>query len=162
MRDGEIVQIGTPEDIVLRPADDYVQRFVSDTPRTHVLRAGLLAKEQQTLKSTTPPSGALAFLQRGSVKQAMVVDEGGKLLGTVSMDAVSGAVDRGAADLLRAVTPVPYVRSEDDLDAVARLLATGEHPAVAVVEGDNRLVGTLTAPMVLNALVGVASDLCPS
>lgn len=37
MRDGEVVQIGTPADIVANPADDYVRDFVSDVPRSHVL-----------------------------------------------------------------------------------------------------------------------------
>jgi len=37
MRDGEIVQIGTPDEVVAAPADDYVRDFVSDVPRSHVL-----------------------------------------------------------------------------------------------------------------------------
>ena len=37
MRDGEIVQIGTPADVVGAPADDYVRDFVSEVPRSHVL-----------------------------------------------------------------------------------------------------------------------------
>jgi glycine betaine/proline transport system ATP-binding protein len=37
MRDGEIVQVGTPDAVVAAPADDYVRDFVSDVPRSHVL-----------------------------------------------------------------------------------------------------------------------------
>jgi len=37
MRDGEIVQIGPPDEVVARPADDYVKEFVSDVPKSHVL-----------------------------------------------------------------------------------------------------------------------------
>ncbi len=37
MRDGEIVQIGTPAEVVANPADEYVRDFVSDVPRSHVL-----------------------------------------------------------------------------------------------------------------------------
>ena len=37
MRDGAIVQLGTPEELVGSPADDYVANFVRDIPRTHVL-----------------------------------------------------------------------------------------------------------------------------
>jgi glycine betaine/proline transport system ATP-binding protein len=37
MRDGEIVQIGTPDEVVGAPADDYVKDFTSDVPRSHVL-----------------------------------------------------------------------------------------------------------------------------
>ena len=37
MRDGAIVQLGTPEDLVGSPADEYVANFVRDIPRSHVL-----------------------------------------------------------------------------------------------------------------------------
>ena len=37
MRDGEIIQVGTPDEVVAAPADDYVRDFVSDVPRSHVL-----------------------------------------------------------------------------------------------------------------------------
>ncbi len=40
MKDGEIVQIGTPTEVVLRPADDYVTEFTQDAPRVKVLTAG--------------------------------------------------------------------------------------------------------------------------
>lgn len=39
MKDGRFVQVGTPEEVVLRPADDYVADFTRDVPRSHVLRA---------------------------------------------------------------------------------------------------------------------------
>jgi len=37
MRDGEIVQIGSPDEVVGAPADDYVRDFTSDVPKSHVL-----------------------------------------------------------------------------------------------------------------------------
>ncbi len=37
MRDGEIIQVGTPDEVVAAPADDYVRDFVSEVPRSHVL-----------------------------------------------------------------------------------------------------------------------------
>jgi glycine betaine/proline transport system ATP-binding protein len=37
MRDGEVVQIGTPDEVVGAPADDYVRDFTSDVPKSHVL-----------------------------------------------------------------------------------------------------------------------------
>ncbi len=39
MKDGRFVQVGTPEEVVLHPADAYVADFVRDVPRSHVLRA---------------------------------------------------------------------------------------------------------------------------
>jgi len=45
MRDGEIVQIGTPDEVVAQPADDYVRDFVSDVPRSHVLTLKWVMRE---------------------------------------------------------------------------------------------------------------------
>jgi glycine betaine/proline transport system ATP-binding protein len=40
MKDGEVVQMGTPADLVLRPADAYVAEFTKDVPRVRVITAG--------------------------------------------------------------------------------------------------------------------------
>jgi len=40
MKDGRVVQLGTPADLVLRPADDYVAEFTKDVPRVRVITAG--------------------------------------------------------------------------------------------------------------------------
>jgi glycine betaine/proline transport system ATP-binding protein len=47
MRDGGIVQLGTPEELVGSPADDYVENFVRDIPRTHVLTLRWIMREQR-------------------------------------------------------------------------------------------------------------------
>jgi glycine betaine/proline transport system ATP-binding protein len=45
MRDGEIVQVGTPDEVVAAPADEYVRDFVSDVPRSHVLTLRWVMRE---------------------------------------------------------------------------------------------------------------------
>jgi glycine betaine/proline transport system ATP-binding protein len=47
MRDGEIVQIGTPDEVVGAPADDYVRDFTSDVPKSHVLTLKWVMREAQ-------------------------------------------------------------------------------------------------------------------
>jgi len=47
MRDGETVQIGTPDEVVAQPADDYVRDFVSDVPRSHVLTLKWVMREPE-------------------------------------------------------------------------------------------------------------------
>src|SRR5699024_5983131 len=48
MRDGEIVQVGTPEEILTNPANDYVEKFVEDVDRSKVLTAGHIMKRPET------------------------------------------------------------------------------------------------------------------
>ncbi|MET8472259.1 glycine betaine/L-proline ABC transporter ATP-binding protein [Streptomyces sp. NPDC006422] len=57
MRDGRIVQNGTPEDILIRPADDYVANFIQDVDRSRVLTAGAIMESSETLRTTTAGPG---------------------------------------------------------------------------------------------------------
>ncbi|MEU9329976.1 hypothetical protein AB0D91_40455 [Streptomyces canus] len=60
MRDGKFVQVGTPEDIVLRPADDYARRFAVEAPRAKVVRAGTIVRETVTLSGADTAKTGLA------------------------------------------------------------------------------------------------------
>ena len=54
MRDGEIVQIGTPDEVVGAPADDYVRDFTSDVPKSHVLTLKWVMREPDGLALDGP------------------------------------------------------------------------------------------------------------
>lgn len=54
MRDGDIVQMGTPAELVMNPVDDYVADFTKDIPKSHVLKMGSLARPARPEES---PSG---------------------------------------------------------------------------------------------------------
>ena len=55
MRDGEIVQVGTPDEVVAAPADDYVRDFVSEVPRSHVLTLRWVCREARDGESLDGP-----------------------------------------------------------------------------------------------------------
>ena len=90
MRDGEVVQIGTPDEVVGAPADDYVRDFVSEVPKSHVLTLKWVmrppsdndALDGPELPPTTVVQKA-ARLVLDSDKPIKVV-ENGKLLGIVT------------------------------------------------------------------------------
>ncbi|MFF7654923.1 glycine betaine/L-proline ABC transporter ATP-binding protein [Streptomyces sp. NPDC007983] len=107
MRDGEIVQLGTPEEIVGSPADDYVRDFVRDVPREQVLtvrRAMRPAKSDEkdggpALTPGTTVADAIEAVAR-SGGPARVVD-GGRCLGVVDhaclLNVVAGLEGKEAA-----------------------------------------------------------------
>ena len=55
MRDGAIVQLGTPEELVGSPADEYVENFIRDIPRTHVLTLRWIMRDPQPGEATERP-----------------------------------------------------------------------------------------------------------
>ncbi|MDO9457575.1 glycine betaine/L-proline ABC transporter ATP-binding protein [Nocardioides sp.] len=94
MRDGEIVQVGTPAEVVARPADDYVRDFVSDVPRSHVLTLEYVMREPTLDDSREGPVMApdtivmhAARASLGSAHPVQVVRDG-ELVGIVDSDAI--------------------------------------------------------------------------
>jgi len=97
MRDGAIVQLGTPEELVGSPADDYVQNFVRDVPRSHVLTLRWIMRPARPGEEGGPavPVGttikeAIPVIAASELPVAAV--ENGSVLGVVDRTAVLGAI----------------------------------------------------------------------
>ena len=94
MRDGEIVQIGTPAEVVANPADGYVRDFVSDVPRSHVLTLRYVMREPRPGDSKEGPVMSPDTVVRQAARAALAsehvvqVVEDGKLIGIVDDDAI--------------------------------------------------------------------------
>ncbi|MCW2709807.1 MAG: glycine/betaine transporter ATP-binding protein, partial [Marmoricola sp.] len=98
MRDGEIVQIGTPDEVVGAPADDYVRDFTSEVPKSHVLTLKWVMRPD----TGDVPADAPALQQDQIVRDAarIVLDHQGPCR-VVDGDRVVGVVDD--EDILRVV-----------------------------------------------------------
>jgi glycine betaine/proline transport system ATP-binding protein len=99
MRDGEIVQVGTPDEIIGAPADDYVRDFTSEVPKSHVLTLKWVMRppepgdshEGVELPSTTVIRDA-ARSALGQGRHPIQVVDDGQLVGMVDEDAIFRAV----------------------------------------------------------------------
>jgi len=106
MRDGEIVQIGTPDEVVARPADDYVKDFVSDVPKSHVLTLRWVARPMREGERTDGPVLQADLVVRDAARQVLGIDgaarvfDGENFLGVVDDD-----------DILRVVVAEEGARS---------------------------------------------------
>ncbi len=90
MKDGEVVQIGAPAEVVLRPADDYVAEFTQDVPRVKVITAGDIAvapgagpKPHHSVSADTTLEQLMPRFSK-SMDAIAVTGEGGVLVGHVS------------------------------------------------------------------------------
>ena len=150
MKDGEVVQIGQPEEIVARPATEYVERFVEHIDLAAVLRAGQVADASGVVLAPTQTvaeaRSAVAATQAGVW---LVADHDGRLVGRVFADRLAAARPAeplsSLLDLGQAV-----VEAETHLGAVLATVAAEE--AVAVVGADGRLIGAITSRDVVQAL----------
>jgi glycine betaine/proline transport system ATP-binding protein len=98
MRDGEIVQIGTPDEVVAAPADEYVRDFVSDVPRSHVLTLRWVMREPHEGESLDGPVLQADEVVRDAARR--VLDSDGPVR-VYDKDQFVGVVDD--EDILRVV-----------------------------------------------------------
>ena len=150
MKDGEFVQIGTPEEVVANPADDYVRDFSEDVPRHKVLSAGsIMSDSHATVSPDDAVSVALERMREGNRPAVFVVGPDGDYLGTIGRPAAEAA-DNGATAV--SVASNKAAVSPDTLvEAVIRHTADVD-TVVAVVDEDNRLVGSVDRTAILQAL----------
>jgi glycine betaine/proline transport system ATP-binding protein len=94
LRDGEVIQIGTPDEVVGAPADEYVADFTSDVPRSHVLTLKWVMREPRPGDSQEGPVMSSNTIVREAAQAALasehpvrVVDDG-QLVGIVDDDAI--------------------------------------------------------------------------
>ena len=100
MKDGAVVQIGTPEDLVLRPANDYVAEFIRGVARAKVIRAGSLMEAGSApagapaVDEGAPIADAASFFA-GGLQEIGVRARDGRVLGRLTRDAVVTVMMQG-------------------------------------------------------------------
>jgi glycine betaine/proline transport system ATP-binding protein len=98
MRDGRIVQLGTPEDLVGSPADDYVANFIRDIPRSHVLTLRWIMRPPVDGEALDAPRVPVTTTVReivprlASSEQPLLATEGDHVVGVVDREAVLRAI----------------------------------------------------------------------
>ncbi len=94
MRDGEVVQVGTPAEIVAHPADAYVRDFVSDVPKSHVLTLRYVMRAPRADDTLDGPVMSPDTIVRQAARAALASDhsvqviDDGELVGIVDDDAI--------------------------------------------------------------------------
>lgn len=161
LKDGELVQEGEPEDILLEPATEYVQSFLQDVNRSKVLNAGHALQEgaRLTLTMRTRPNHALELLQARKYDYAPVLD-GKRLAGVLTVGRIIDALKGGARDVSEYVEEMASVPSTAGLDTVLGHLLQSDQPLAVTGEHDE-FVGMLSRSKVLSLVSNETPELVP-
>ena len=153
MRDGEIVQIGTPEEILMNPSNEYVERFVEDVDLSKVLTAAHIMKRADTVQIDRGPRVALRLMKQLRISSIYVVDKSGRLLGAVTAQDAVDATEGNQS--LEQVLTTDVLRIPEDrvLTELFDIVSTATIP-VAVVDEENRLKGIIIRGALIGALSG--------
>lgn len=154
MKDGRIIQIGTPEEIVSGPADEYVAAFTQEVDRGRVFTVSSIMRDAETLAQGHDSVRTAMFRMRGSRNDALfIVDREQKPVGLVLQQDIARAVREGVQDLGQVTTAFATTVASAPLVEVYNLCA--ENIPIAVVDERERLIGEVHP---LDLLANLAPD----
>ncbi|MDE0716520.1 MAG: glycine betaine/L-proline ABC transporter ATP-binding protein, partial [Rhodospirillaceae bacterium] len=154
LRDGELRQVGPPEEILMAPADDYVSRFVKDVKRGRVITVGSIADDYPAVElGKAGFADAIARLEASERNTVYVCDGAGRPVGAITADMARDGKDLTGpiADDAR-LAPVLTVDGAAVIEDMLPLAMKSEVP-VAVLDRQGALVGGVPRRTVLSALV---------
>ncbi len=155
MRDGAIVQIGTTEDILTNPADEYVASFVQGVDRSRVLTAdGIMRRPVATVGVWEGPTAALHKMEELQVSGLFVLARDGRLLGTVNDTGLAKGITRGTHTLEELLAePDQIVQVAPDTLLAELLIPAASNPLpIAVVDDTGELLGVVPRAALLEGL----------
>ncbi|MDO4413313.1 glycine betaine/L-proline ABC transporter ATP-binding protein [Cutibacterium sp.] len=154
MRDGRIAQIGTSDEILTRPADDYVADFVQDVDRSRVLTAAaVMHPTEAVVSSSADPRRVQRIMGQHDWSGVFVVDEYRRLLGMVGDQEVIAAARRGDRSIAEVVETgdILTVRTDTPLSELFAPSKDARLP-LAVVDEDFHLMGVISRVTLLDSM----------
>jgi glycine betaine/proline transport system ATP-binding protein len=147
MKDGEIVQLGTPEYILREPANEYVERFVEGVDYAKVRLAGsVMVEAKEVAYLNEGPTVVLRRMRQAGLSHMFVLDSERRLIGLADVEEVARLAERDKRELRAAVEEAPKVQRRtplrevlphfvEDADAPVAVVGEGEHLEGVIVRG---------------------------
>lgn len=137
MKDGYLVQVGTPEEIVTKPVDNYIAAFTQDVNRAQVLKTGSIVRQTVPfILGKGSATAALTNMKSCDRDQMHVVDRHGKPVGILRIDQLEQAVNAGAQDVEAVMdSDFPIVETAASLEEIFHLAQYGNPIAVVNPKG---------------------------
>ncbi|KMK77762.1 quaternary amine ABC transporter ATP-binding protein [Alkalihalobacillus pseudalcaliphilus] len=158
MKDGALVQVGTPEEILTQPENQYVEKFVEDVDRSKVLTAENVMIRPETINyEKDGPRVAIQRMKDAGLSSIYVTNRAKELIGVVHATDVSRLIKEQKNDLQEIIDKdVPRVTLDTSIHDLMDSLSTSSIP-ISVVE-DGKLRGIIVRGAVLGALSGTEVD----
>src|SRR5690625_601420 len=158
MKDGYVEQVGTPEEIIENPANDYIHEFVKEIDRSQVFQADHIMIQPNALVSLKDGLNvAIKEMKENGISSVFVVDRGRHIQGIVTIDdAIKGVREKKSLeDVLR--KDITIVKEDEYVNDLIPKALESPFP-LAVVNEDNKLVGLMLWVHVLTGLVSEDVD----
>ena len=159
MRDGEIIQEGTPDEIVALPSDDYVSEFVRDVSSTRLIQARTVMSEAgDVVNARQGPGTALIIMENMNIESLFVIGGDSRLQGMLTKKEAESLANRRARTLEDARLDEPIVVDPDtSLDEIIPMVEEAPY-CIAVVEEGGVLVGSIRREELLSGGAGIGDN----
>lgn len=159
MKDGAIIQIGTPEEILTNPANEYVAKFVEDVDMSKVLTAeGVMKKPDAVVTTKDGPRQALRRMKENGISSIFVLSKDRRLAGLVLADDALQAIEEHKDNLNDIIVrDTPKVAPATPLNDLIPLIAESRFP-IAVIDEQERMLGVIVRGSVLAGMVRRGGD----
>ncbi len=160
---GRVVQIGTTEEILTNPADDYVAAFVENVDRTKVITASAIMRKPYTMTSPKDgPKMALRTMEKIGTSTLFVVDSDRNLKGIVNVDDMAKLQKKGETSVDSVLEENVYITTPETSIADLLPIALKANYPVAVVNDDKRLMGVVDRATIIAEVGGELEDITPT
>ena len=154
MKDGDIIQIGTPEEVIVSPGDAYVQKFVQDASTAKVVTANFIMEQPNILLyEWEGPKAAMHMLMTAKITHAFLVARGNRYLGLVTVERLIELFRSKGRSLKEALqTNVPTCTPDTVIEDLLPLAVSTEFP-IPVVDDSGKLLGEIHNSTIILSLI---------
>lgn len=153
MRDGEIIQMGTPEDIILNPVDDFVAEFTEDVSKERILNVSSVSVSPDLIWTYSTSLNELKEnLDKSEAQHVAFINDSGISLGVLTRNEIEKTVSVEQLDNMLKESPTAMMHSSDVKPAISKLAASST--PIPVIGSEKNLLGVITQSSLLNALAG--------
>jgi len=150
MQGGEIVQIGTPEDIINNPANDYIKSFFKGVDVTSVLTASNIARKVRSTiinKEGTGVKTALEYIGDFDDDYAYFIEKNGKYLGLITLESLKEQKNKNGT-IQDAIIDEKPIQEDLPIGDIIADIVSHNYPTV-VVNKDGKYKGTISKSRLL-------------
>ena len=152
MKDGKVVQIGTPEELTMNPADDYVKEFIESADRSKVATVkNIMITPSSIVKCKESPDRAVRVMRDNNLSSVVVIDNDMQLKGILTLQEALEARGSGkhAEDLCK---QIPNVGPDTMVSEIIPMASEAWYP-IAVTDEGGGLLGLVTKASILSSLL---------
>ncbi|WP_394233817.1 glycine betaine/L-proline ABC transporter ATP-binding protein [Niallia oryzisoli] len=151
MKDGSMIQIGTAEEILLQPANDYVRKFVEDVDLFKVLKASNIQERIHMFDINLGAEKALQEMQALQQSHIFAMNSKKEFIGVITLAELTTAMKEGKPLETILNRNLPSVKPETLLVDLPDLVLNSKYP-ITVIDNKNNCTGIITKERLLSAM----------